>query len=172
MGEIPLAHLPDTLHRSKASKSQGQSLAEFERKQVVLQLLKACRRLNELQLHLTLMAPAELCKDAEQLEMENMLLPPCFHISVLERVTERTREAAKVALCQARGTRASSTLPEHQPTRMSLQKYPQAANLQTEFSLPFFWTSHVCPFPFTLLDKLLKCYLQELLIKWTRAFRI
>lgn len=83
MGELPLAHLPDTLHGSKASKSQGQSLAELERKQIVLQLLKACRRLNELQLHLTLMAPAELCKDAEQLEMENMLLPPCFHISVL-----------------------------------------------------------------------------------------
>lgn len=40
------------------------------------QLLKACRRLNELQLHLTLMAPAELCKDAEQLEMQNTLLLP------------------------------------------------------------------------------------------------
>jgi len=44
---------------------------------------KACRRLNEVQLHLTLMAPAELCKDAEQLETENMLLLPCFHISAL-----------------------------------------------------------------------------------------
>lgn len=31
MGELPLAHLPDALHGSKASKSQGQSPAEKRR---------------------------------------------------------------------------------------------------------------------------------------------
>lgn len=53
MGELPLAHLPDPPHGPKASEPQGQSLAELERRQIVLELLKACRRLNELQLRLT-----------------------------------------------------------------------------------------------------------------------
>jgi len=43
-GELPLAHLPDTLHGPKASESQGQSLAELERRQIVLQLLQSLQK--------------------------------------------------------------------------------------------------------------------------------
>ena len=140
----------------KPLQSQGQSLAKLERRQIVLQLLKACRKLNELVAsHLNGSYRAlQGCRTAGN--REHAAAAALLHISVLWRVTERTREAAKVALRQAQGSSACSTLPEHQPTWMSLQKYPQASNLQTEFSLIFFWTSHLCPFPFTLPDKILK----------------
>lgn len=58
-GELPLAHLPDTPHGPEVSDLRA-GLTELERRQIVLRLLKACRKLNGLQLHHTLMAPAEL----------------------------------------------------------------------------------------------------------------
>lgn len=36
MSEPPLAHVPDTLHGTKTSESQGQTLTEPERRQIVL----------------------------------------------------------------------------------------------------------------------------------------
>lgn len=94
MGELPLAHLPDALHGSKASKSQGQSPAEKRRLKGAAQSLQKAKG-TPVTSHLNSSCRAlQGCRTAGSGEHAPAALFP--QLCALKH----RREAAKLALCQ------------------------------------------------------------------------